>query len=72
MLAAFQCFGQAFLGGPRVADECAESLGDCLVPVAGDVLVDHRRADAGLPEAGHQLIERRARGGLNPDPRLTG
>jgi hypothetical protein len=35
-------------------------LGDGLVPVAGGVLVDHGRADAGVPEPGHQLLRARA------------
>src|SRR5450755_4870987 len=50
-------------GGARVAHERAERLGDGLVTIAGGVLVDHRRVDAGVAEPGHQLLERGARRG---------
>jgi hypothetical protein len=48
------------LGSADLADQPAERLSDGLVTVLGRVLVDHRRAHAGMAEAGHQLLEGRA------------
>ena len=62
VLGAFRLVRLFLWGVPHVAHERPERLRDGLVPVAGGVLVDHRCPDAGVPEAGHQLLERRARG----------
>lgn len=45
-------------GAAHLLDERSESLGDGLIAVAGDMLVDHRRANAGVPDSCHQLFER--------------
>src|SRR6266702_3376325 len=44
--------------GLCLAGEPAECFGDHLITVSGGVLVDHGRADAGVPETGHQFLDR--------------
>jgi hypothetical protein len=60
-LIAFRLVGRLLRGLPRLLDEGSQSLRDHLVTVAGGVLVDHRRPDAGVAEPRHQLFKRRAR-----------
>jgi hypothetical protein len=50
LLPSFRLVGRLRRGAAHVADKGAERLGDGLVTVAGGVLVDHRRADAGVAE----------------------
>jgi hypothetical protein len=52
--------------------EPAQSLCDCLVPVLGGVLVDHRGTGARMTEARHQLFETGAGCGGRRSPRLLG
>jgi len=60
-LLAFSGIRLLVCGVPHVAHERPEGLRDGLVVVAGGVLVNQRRADAGVPEPSHQLLECRAR-----------
>ncbi len=54
---ATSSLGLLTLAGASLTRKGAQSLRDGLVAVAGGVLVDHRRARAGVTEPGHQLLE---------------
>src|SRR6516162_6762038 len=57
--------------GLGLAGEPAERLGDHLIAVPGGMLVDHRGAGAGMPKAGHQFFDRRARRGGERAARMS-